>query len=176
MRRTRCVIAALAGLSACTTGTPGILTPRPDPAPRAAEPALTEHIRDATGHCWATEVTPAVYEQVPGQVQVVPAQVAADGSVINPPVYRNGLVPKLVTPRGEYRFEAPCPGTLTEGFIATLQRALYARGYYRATITGRMDDATGAAVRRYQAERGLDSAQLSLATAQELGLIAVDLE
>ena len=142
---------------------------------RAADLAATED-RDSSGHCWATEITPAVYEEVMGQVQVVQAQLDEDGAVLHPPVYRNAPVPRLVSPRSEIRFEAPCPETLTPGFIATLQRALYARGYLRGAITGEMDPATTAALRRYQSERGLDSAQLSLQTARDLGLIAVDLD
>ncbi|NHX28166.1 peptidoglycan-binding protein, partial [Escherichia coli] len=55
--------------------------------------------------------------------------------------------------------------------VASLQRALNARGYH-APISGVMDDATRQAVRRYQAGQGLDSADLSLDTARKLGLVA----
>jgi len=129
----------------------------------------------ANGQCTASEVTPAVYEQVMGQVMVVPEQRDAAGAVVHPPVYRNAPVPRLVRPRGEVRFPAPCPAQMTADFIASVQRALYARGYLTGTITREMDAATRAAIRRYQAERGLDSDQLSLDTARELGLVAVDL-
>lgn len=130
----------------------------------------------ADGTCYAIEETPAVYEQVPGQVQVVQAQVDDAGTVTQPPIYRNGTVPKLVKPRGEYRFEAPCPAQVTPDFIASLQRALYARGYMQSAITGEMDAPTVAAIKTYQRERGIDSAQLALSTARDLGLIIVPLD
>jgi peptidoglycan hydrolase-like protein with peptidoglycan-binding domain len=43
-------------------------------------------------------------------------------------------------------------------------------------ITGEMNPETAEAVRRFQAERGLDSPVLSLAAARELGLAATSLE
>jgi peptidoglycan hydrolase-like protein with peptidoglycan-binding domain len=63
---------------------------------------------------------------------------------------------------------------MTPEFISSVQRALEARGYFTGTISGEMDPATTAAVRKYQKERGLESAQISLETARALGLIAVD--
>ena len=39
-----------------------------------------------------------------------------------------------------------------------------------------MDPATAEALRRFQAERGLDSPLLSLGAAKELGLISTDFE
>lgn len=61
-------------------------------------------------------------------------------------------------------------------FLASLQRALKARGLYLGEVTGEWNAATAEGVRRFQAERGLDSPRLSLAAARELGLIAVDLD
>jgi hypothetical protein len=127
------------------------------------------------GRCWATVVTPAVYEHVMGEVQVVQAEIAPDGTVLRPPVYRKGPVPRLVRPRGELKFEAPCPHQMTHEFISSVQRALAARGYFSGNVTGEMDPPTTAAIRKYQVERGVESAQLSLETARALGLIAVDL-
>ncbi|MFC6759366.1 peptidoglycan-binding domain-containing protein [Sulfitobacter porphyrae] len=57
--------------------------------------------------------------------------------------------------------------------MASLQRALSARGLYAQQITGTLDDATRAAVQRYQKPTGPDSGVLSLETARSLGLIAV---
>ena len=130
---------------------------------------------DTLGTCWAREVTPAVYEQVMGEVQVVQAEIAADGSMIRPPIYRRAPVPRIVRPRTEMRFEAPCEAQMTPDFIASVQRALTARGYYNGPITGTRDTATQDAIRRYQTERGLDSGQVSLETARALGLVAVDI-
>lgn len=126
------------------------------------------------GTCWARVVTPAIYEQVMGEVQVVQAKLAPDGSVLRPPIYRKAPVPKLVRPRGVIKFQAPCPEQMTPDFISSVQRALEARGYFTGTISGEMDPATTAAVRKYQKERGLESAQISLETARALGLIPVD--
>ncbi|WP_240705206.1 peptidoglycan-binding domain-containing protein [Pacificoceanicola onchidii] len=136
-------------------------------------PALKPLTAAASRVCRAREQTPAVYEQVMGEVQVVQAVLAPDGTVLRPPVYRKGPVPRIVRPRAEISFEAPCPEQMTPDFVASLQRALGARGYFAGNVTGQMDAPTAAALKRYQAERGLDSAQLSLETARALGLVAV---
>ena len=80
----------------------------------------------------------------------------------------------LAEDRQEIWFETPCEEDLTPDFVASLQRALAARGGYDAPITGTMDTATRDAIRAYQTAQGLDSATLSLAAAQQLGLIAMD--
>ena len=149
----------------------------PESGPNAQSPeqrAMAAE-RQADGTCQAREDVPAIYEQVPGQVQVVQAERAADGTVIRAPIYRNATVPKVVRPRGELRFAAPCPETMTTEFISPLQRALLARGYYTDRITGRKDTNTVAAVRRYQSDNGLESGHLSLETARALGIVAVAL-
>lgn len=160
-------LSALALLAACSTSQPvtRAATPMgPPPMPEA----------DASGNCWARETTPAVYEQVMGEVQVVQAEIAEDGTVIRPPIYRKAPVARVVTPRGEMKFEAPCPPYFTPEFIASLQRALAVRGYFHGNVTGALDAPTTAAVKKYQSERGLISGQLSLETARSLGLIAVE--
>ena len=126
------------------------------------------------GRCQAREEIPAVYEQVMGEVQVIQAEIAPDGRVLSPPVYRKAPVPKVVRPRGEYTFDAVCGHQMTPDFISSLQRALAVRGYFAGNVTGEIDAPTSAAIRRFQADRGLDSAQLSLETARALGLITVD--
>ncbi len=131
---------------------------------------------DGAGGCYATERVPAIYEQTPGEILVVQAEIAEDGTVLRPPIYRRALVPKVVRPRGEMRFATPCPSDLTPDLIASVQRALAARGLYGGAATGRLDGATRAAIRRFQSERGLDSGTLSLETARSLGLIAISPE
>lgn len=74
------------------------------------------------------------------------------------------------------RFRVPCPEVVTPEFTANLQRALQARGAYRGAITGRMDAATQAGVRRYQRSLGLDLPVLTLTAAQSLGLVVADLD
>ncbi|MBE9639760.1 peptidoglycan-binding domain-containing protein [Salipiger mangrovisoli] len=141
-------------------------------APEEEEPLPTETAADGT--CWAREHVPAIYEQVSGEVLVVQAEIAEDGTVLRAPIYRRTQVPKLVRPRGEMRFEAPCPTQMTPEFVASVQRALAARNAFTGEITGEMDTPTRSAVRRYQSARGLDSGQLSLETARALGLVAID--
>lgn len=68
-------------------------------------------------------------------------------------------------------FPALCPAEMTPELVATLQRALAARGLYRGPATGRLDGATRTAIAAWQAPRGLDSTTLSTRAAQELGLI-----
>ena len=170
---TRPALAALALCAAagCASGP----TARDGTVARAATPELAT-TREADGTCRAREVIPAIYEHVMGEVQVVQAEIAEDGTVIRPPIYRKAPVPRIVRPRGEMSFEAPCPEQQTPDFVASLQRALAARGHFAGNVTGVMDAPTAAALRRYQSERGLDSAQLSLETARALGLVAVELE
>jgi hypothetical protein len=156
---------ALALISGCNTPGTSADSQRPDPA---------APVQSADGRCWASVVTPAVYEHVMGEIQVVQAEIAPDGTVIRPPIYRKGPVPRIVRPRGEIKFEAPCPDQMTPEFISSVQRALAARGYFSGEINGRISPATTAAVRKYQTERGLASGQLSLESARSLGLIAVD--
>ncbi|KAA2311479.1 peptidoglycan-binding protein [Pseudooceanicola sediminis] len=73
-------------------------------------------------------------------------------------------------------FRVPCPAQMTTERIATLQRALAARGLYDGPISGHMSAATRAAIRAYQGARGLDSDLLSLAAARQMGLIDIGLE
>ncbi|WGW02280.1 peptidoglycan-binding domain-containing protein [Tropicibacter oceani] len=152
------------------------LTPLSEVAPvrlTPVQPAVASAPAAPQRSCWAREATPAVYEQVMGEVQVVQAEIAPDGTVLRPPIYRKAPVPRVVRPRAEIKFEAPCPEQLTPEFISSLQRALAARGYFAGNVTGRLDAPTAAALRKYQEERGLASAQLSLETARSLGLVAV---
>lgn len=124
------------------------------------------------GACWARDVAPMVIETVTEQVQVAPEERAPDGTVIHPAAFRSDTHQKIVQERTEIWFQTPCPEAFTVGFIASLQRSLKARALYLAPVTGVMDETTAAAVRQYQAERGLDSATLSLAAARQLGLVA----
>ncbi len=160
---------ALAALCACAA--PVAEPPASRAAPMPGTP-VAEH--EADGTCRVRETTPAVYEQVMGEVQVVQAEIAEDGTVLRPPVYRKAPVPRVVRPRAEISFAAPCPEEMTPEFLSSVQRALTARGYFTGPVSGSMDAATAAAVRRYQSERGLESARLSVETARDLGLIAVE--
>ena len=124
------------------------------------------------GSCWGKHVTPAELETVTHQIQLQPAEVRSNGAVSAPAVYKTETSQQIVKERRELWFETPCAPELTPEFVSSLQRALKARGHYRGAISGYIDLRTRAAIRKYQAEQGLDSAILSLAAARKLGLIA----
>ncbi len=169
MIRPPLLAAALAlRLAACAPPAPG-----DDPWPDIDAPR-PERLADGT--CQAREVTPAVYEHVMGEVQVVQAEIAEDGTVIRPPIYRRAPVPRVVTPREELIFASPCPREFTFEMVATVQRALAARGYFSAPISGRLDAPTTAAIRAWQERRGLPSGQLSLESARALGVLATPID
>jgi hypothetical protein len=126
------------------------------------------------GRCQARENVPAIFEHVMGEVRVTQAEIAPDGTVVRRAAYRKAPVTTMVRPRSEMIFDAVCGHQMTPEFIASLQRALAARGYFAGNVSSTMDPPTNAAVHLYQKERGLDSAQLSLETARALGLITVD--
>lgn len=126
------------------------------------------------GACWDKDVTPAVIETVTEQVHVTDEVRDDQGRVVTPATFRTVTSQRMVRDRQEVWFRAPCPAEITVAFVASLQRALKARGLYAEAVTGEWNAATAEAVRRFQAARGLDSPRLSLAAARELGLIAVD--
>ncbi|NUB44091.1 peptidoglycan-binding protein [Fertoebacter nigrum] len=126
------------------------------------------------GACWANDTAPAVIETVTEQVEVSPAVIGPDGTVITPATYRSSTHQRILTDRESVWFRTPCPDELTVDFIATVQRALKARGFYMLPLTGQMDAATGDAIRRFQQPLGMDSAVLSLAAARALGIVAAD--
>lgn len=110
--------------------------------------------------CWVRDVAPAEIETITRQIEVAPKR------------FRTETVQVIKRERQEVIFETPCPDALTPDLIATLQRALDARGLYRGPITGVMDVPTRLAVRRYQNPRGLPSGLLSIQSARSLGLLA----
>lgn len=162
---------ALAVLSGC------------DIAP-AGDEIVEPGVREATtqgpagappGSCWGRTVSPAVIETVTEQVQVQPAQISTTGEIQALPIYRTETRQQIVTPRKDNWFETPCVDQLTPEFIATLQRALEARGAYGGEISGIFDAPTRKAMRGYQISMGgPDSPVLALETARGLGLIAVE--
>ena len=148
----------------------------PSRAELADEVQRTSPPEGDTTTCWAAEVTPAIIETLTEQTLVTPEIRGAGGQVITPATFRSISLQRIVQDRDEVWFRAPCPAQISVDFIATLQRALKARGLYRQPLTGVMDAPTTEAIRRFQADRGLDSRQLSLAAAQELGLVSTGLD
>lgn len=125
------------------------------------------------GTCWATTATPATIQTITRQVLVRPATYDLDGNQVSTAQYKTETRQEIVEDRRETWFETPCPDVLTPEFIATLQRALTARGVYAGAITGRIDQPTRNAIRAFQKPDGVDSGELSLAAARKLGLVAV---
>lgn len=117
--------------------------------------------------CWANDALPAVIETVTDQI-------AEDASVDRDAGYRIETQQNIVKPREEIWFRTPCPDALTPEVIRTLQRALAARGLFMGEPSGSIDTVTRTAIRAYQGPRGLNSDRLSLAAAQELGVVPSD--
>ncbi|MCG7494327.1 peptidoglycan-binding protein [Thalassobius sp. Cn5-15] len=144
----------------------------------SATPEVAQLVDDAppgapSGSCWGKRIQPGVYETVTEQIILQPAEVLADGTVLSPAIYKTETRQAVVKQRQEIWFEVPCTTMMTPDFIASVQRALAARGLYRGIVTGEMDNRTRAAIRAYQQPEGLDSGILSLAAARRLGLATV---
>lgn len=142
--------------------------------PPALQTAQVE--RDETGTCFGRDVTPAVVETRTEQVMVNPAVAAPDGTTLSPATFETVTRQQIVRERQEVRFETICPEDLTPAFIAALQRALAARGFYIGPITALMDLRTKRAIQLYQRQRGHDTPILDIRTARELGLVAIPRE
>lgn len=163
------------GLVACGATTPPRAVPQSDLAAELIAARSDTPPDGPPGACWAKDVTPAVIETVIEQVMVSPPVAGPDGAVLTPATFRTRTDQKIVQDRREVWFRTPCAAELTVSFVATLQRALKARGLYVAPVTGEMDHATRTAIRRFQEPRGLDSEVISLGAARELGIVATDL-
>ncbi len=128
------------------------------------------------GVCWGHEPGPEVTTIVTQTIMVENAIYDAEGREITPAIYRKVRAPQIVNDGSGRWFERVCDEQASPMFIQTLQRALAVRGYFRGDVTGLMDAATLRAVRKYQREQGLNSDILSLSAAQQLGLIAIELD
>ncbi len=163
---------ALAGLAACAGPQPygGDVADVPVPDFASAQIAPPPGVRP--DGCWVRDVAPAELQTITRQIEVAPAQFDAAGQKIAPARFRTETAQVILRERQALIFETPCPDVLTPDLIATLQRALDARGLYRGPITGVMDVPTRLAVRRYQSANGLPSGLLSIQSARSLGLLA----
>lgn len=169
------LIGGCAILSAC--GPRGAASP--EIAQRAELSSIDVHAKlpqaAPEGTCWGTDITPAQFETVTERKLVSPAGLSADGSSLTDAIYATETRQRVVRERQEVWFQIPCERDLTPDAIASLQRALAARGLFAGPPTADMDTATRTAIRQYQAPRGLDSSVLSLEAARSLGLAAVAL-
>ena len=127
-------------------------------------------------NCWARDQIPAVMGKGEGDVLVAPEQRGLDGILLQPAIYRKAQIDVIVEPARPFWFRAPCPPALDNDFVSSGLRALEVRCGYIGPITVVLDARTQAAIRRYQAVQGLDSAVLSLKAAQQLGLANYDLD
>jgi putative peptidoglycan binding protein len=127
------------------------------------------------GACYGKDVTPAVIEQVTEKVLVAEPQIGPEGNIITPAKYEEKVSHQVVKGREEIFFETPCPPRWTPDFIASVQRALSARGIFGGAVTGTLDASTRTAIRTFQLKDGLNSAILSTESARALGLVEVDL-
>lgn len=134
--------------------------------------------RDARkSQCFVHEVTPAIIETTTHKTQLTPPRLAVDletgeTEVVRKATYRTQTSQRVVRARQERLFETVCPQHYTERFVQSLQRALRARGFGDLRTSGWIDPETEAAIRAYQQRGGLDSAMLSLKTAEDFGLVS----
>ncbi len=145
------------------------------PAQNPIGPLDTVPVVDAaTGTCFSRATTPAVIETVTEQVLVQPAVVRSDGTVQSPAAFRTVTRQQILRERREVEFETPCAAIMTPEFIASVQRALLARGYYTGAISGQIDTRTGRAIERFQTDQGdVHTTTLTLRSARTLGLVAL---
>ena len=159
--------AAALALSACNEfGLSGIedMSATEDLRPPDAEP----------GACYGREVLPAIFETVTQHYVLTPKTYDLNGALISRATYRTETVQKVVRERENNWFKTPCAADTDDKFVASVQRALKARGLYSGRITGLMDQKTRRSVRKFQQKLGLDSGTLSLMAARKLGLVAVE--
>ena len=107
---------------------------------------------------------------------VQPEERGTDGDIIHAAVFESKTAQRIVQDRRDVWFRAPCVDVMTVDFVASLQRALKARGYYTGDLTGQLDSQTRRAIRQYQEPLGLNSERLSLAAARRLGIAEGDFD
>lgn len=163
--------AAVVSLMGCNNGVVPSVARLNEPELISSHSATPPPGMDQDG-CFGQDASPAVIETVTEQIMLQPAQIDSTGKVLYPAVYKTETHQAIIKERRELWFETPCSPTLTPEFVASLQRALAARGYYRGPISGEMSKRTRRAIRAFQQPQGLDSSILSKAAARQLGLVA----
>ena len=176
MHRTALLLILALALPGCQTGLPDSPAQSGDLQAELVAKTTNTPPSEGKGICWADDVTPAIIETVTEQVLVQPEQRGPDGTLISAAVFQSETAQRIVQDRRDVWFRTPCPEMLTLDFVATLQRALKARGYFSGDLTGQLDAETRIAIRQYQEPLGLDSERLSLAATRRLGIVAVELK
>lgn len=147
------------------------LSPSGDTIGPLVSPATVD---PAIGTCFARATTPAIIETVTEQVMVQPATGHSDSNATSPAAFQTVTRQQILRERREVEFETPCASVQTPQFLASIQRALLARGYYRGPITGQVNPALTSAIERFQTDQGdVHTGQLTLQTARTLGLVAL---
>ncbi|WP_102108868.1 peptidoglycan-binding domain-containing protein [Oceaniglobus roseus] len=152
----------------------GCVASAPDVArfvePQIAPAEAAEATGDAATGCFDTVTIPAVVETRTEHILAAPDASSAAAEADAPARYETVTETRILQDRREIVLQTVCAHEQTPAFIASLQRALQVRGHYTGAVTGEMDAATRAAVRRYQGQQGLNASALSLAGAKRLGL------
>lgn len=158
-------------LAACTTADNAeVSRAKPVPDAEIREVAAS----NGENYCEARDIAPAIIETITEQIEVTPALFDEAGKMTQSPSYQTVTRQEIVRERQDLWFKTPCADQMTPEFIASVQRALAARGHYQGRDHGVMDRPTKKAIRRFQNKNGLDSDVLALKTARELGLLAFD--
>ncbi len=121
------------------------------------------------GRCSAGVEIPAVIETVTEQA-ILPAadQTGSDAAV------RTVTRSRVVQDRQRRMVEVVCPEQLDAALVASLQRALIARGALDGPASGLLDGPTLAALQAYQTDLGLpETSLLTRQAAVALGLVAL---
>ncbi len=143
------------------------------PAPGIYQPSLIAPPDAPPGTCWNKTETPALVQTVTEDVLVRPAQMSPEGTIQTPPVYRTETQQVIVAERQSTWFQILCSEDLTPDFVTSVQRALQIRGYYSGPVTGKIDAPTQGAIRRFQSQEQIDTADLgdlTVEAAQRMGL------
>ena len=136
---------------------------------------MDEIARRSSDQCYFEKITPAeISTQVKTRL-VQPEKCNNAGQLVSHAQYETTQTQTITKARSITKIDAVCPKDLTSEFIASLQRAFKARGLFSSTITGSMDTSTRRAILNFQNVRGVKSATVMKATAQELGLAVIEL-
>lgn len=117
---------------------------------------------------WVEKTVPAVY-----RTEVVKTVVRPGGvrTVTHPAVYRTVEQPVLKESGRQSWARVVCGGAIAPAFMQRVQQSLIAQGYDPGPPNGVGTEQTYAALRRYQSDRGLAQGQLTVESAQALGVL-----
>jgi hypothetical protein len=103
-----------------------------------------------------------------------PKNATPQDKLVSPAQYETTRTQTITKPRSVTKIDAVCPEDMTPEFITSQQRVFQASELFSSTITGSMDMSTPRAILNFQTVRGVSSATVTKAAAQELGLVVID--